>query len=150
MTPEANYNQPARMPVAPRGKILDRFKVDKTIGYLLLAAGILMIVTPIFLISNVLTGKSKPPQVFNVEAPTFDLPLSGQQLEVPKDVKIPAGLAMTQSGSVKTKIIPDEVFNSSLNIGVYYLLMVFIASSGSKIAGIGVKMIKDIKVQVKN
>lgn len=108
-----------------------------------------MIIVPIFLIAGVLTGKSKPPQVFNVEAPTFDLPLSGQQLELPKNVTIPQGLNMTQSGSQKIKIIPDEVFNSSLNIGVYYLLMVFIASSGSKIAGIGIKLIKDIKVQVK-
>lgn len=149
MTPEANYNQPAGMAASSKGKILNRFKVDKTIGYWLLAAGILMIVVPIFLIANVLTGKNKPPQVFNVEAPTFDLPLSGQQLELPKDVKLPQGF-VSQGGSQKTKIIPDEVFNSSLNIGVYYLLMVFIASSGSKIAGIGVKLIKDIKIQVKN
>lgn len=107
-----------------------------------------MIIIPIFLISNVLTGKSKPAQVFNVEAPTFDLPLPEQQLEVPKDTKLPQGF-VSQSGSQRMKIIPDEVFNSFLNIGVYYLLMVFIASSGSKIAGIGIKLVKDIKVQVK-
>ncbi|MDO8487326.1 MAG: hypothetical protein Q7S45_03470 [Candidatus Curtissbacteria bacterium] len=46
-------------------------KVDKIIGYVLLAAGVLMIILLIFLISNVLTRKSKPSQVFNVEAPTF-------------------------------------------------------------------------------
>lgn len=119
-------------------------KLDKIIGYVLLAAGILMIVIPIFLIANVLTGKSKPVQVFNVEAPTFEIPL-----DTPKDAKTSTGLNITQSGSQKAKIIPDEVFNSSLNIGMYYLLMVFIGSSGSKIAGIGIKLIKDIKVQVK-
>ncbi len=128
--------------------VIGDIKLDKIIGYVLLAVGILMIVIPIFLIANVLTGKSKPPQVFNVEAPTFDLPLSGQQLEMPKDIKLPQGF-VSQSGSQKMKIIPDEVFNSSLNIGMYYLLMVFIGSSGSKIAGIGIKLIKEIKVQVK-
>ncbi len=122
---------------------------DKVIGYILLAGGVLMIIVPIFLVAGVLTGKSKPPQVFNFEAPSFDIPLSQQQLQIPDSAKVPAGLNLTQSGSQKAKIIPDDVFNASLNISVYYLLMLFIGSSGSKIAGIGVRLIKDIKVQVK-
>lgn len=103
-----------------------------------------MIVIPVFLIANVLTGKSKPPQVFNTEAPSFEIPL-----DIPKDAKTSTGLNISQSGSQKAKIISDEVFNATLNISVYYLLMFFITSAGSKIAGIGIKLIKDIKVQVK-
>lgn len=118
---------------------------NKVIGYTLLAVGVLAIIIPIFLISVVLTGKSKPPQVFNVEAPIFEIPLSPDQMETPGGTKTPSGLNMIQSGSQKTKIIPDEVFNASLNISVYYLLMIFITSAGSKLAGIGVKLIRDIK-----
>lgn len=119
------------------------------IGYVLLAGGILMIVIPIFFIAAVLTGKNKPPQVFNVEAPEINLP-SQQSIDLPDNLKR-AGVTLNApvQGNSKMKLIPDAVFNDTLNIGLYYLLMTFIASSGSKIAGIGVKLIKDIKVQVK-
>ena len=108
-----------------------KFSSDKLIGYVLLSLGLLMIFAALFMIYQILTGKSKPPKVFDVVAPSIKLP--------------------TESSNVGSefKIIPDEVFNGVLNIGMYYLLMMFLASSGAKIAGIGVKMIKDIKVQIK-
>ncbi|MEX2028659.1 MAG: hypothetical protein WD988_04145 [Candidatus Curtissbacteria bacterium] len=122
-------------------------KTNKVIGYGLLTGGVLAIIVPVFLISSVLTGKSKPPQVFDVEAPTFEIPLSADQLEIPGGSKTSSGLSMTQSGSQKAKIIPDEVFNTTLNISLYYLLMLFITSAGSKIAGIGTKLVRDIKIK---
>ena len=126
---------------------------DAIIGYVLLAIGLLFIFAATYMVYGVLTGKAKPPQVYNVEAPSFQLPTdTGQILELPEGATLAAGLKLTQDSNQSPpgiKLIPDEVFNGSLNIGLYYLAMMFLASSGAKIAGLGVKMIKDIKVQIK-
>lgn len=128
------------------------FPTDKIIGYIFLSAGVLLILTALFLAFNLLSGKSKPPTVFNVEAPTINLPTNNLKLQLPENTKLPAGTTLTQEGSETPqgfKVIPDEVLNGSLNIGLSYLLFMFIASSGAKLASIGVSMVKDIKVTVK-
>lgn len=128
------------------------FPTDKIIGYILLFSGVLLILVALFLAFNLLTGKSKPPTVFNVEAPTINLPTNNLKLQLPENTKLPAGMTLSQDGSETPqgfKVIPDEVLNGSLNIGLSYLLFMFIASSGAKLASIGVSMVKDIKVTVK-
>lgn len=123
------------------------FVADKTIGYVLLVTGLLMIVVPVFLIISVLTGRSKPPQVLNVEAPSIQLPGAGS-IELPEQLRA-QGFSLGQAGKEQSsqKIISDEVFSFYINAGVFYLLMMFIASAGSKIATVGVHLIKDIKVK---
>lgn len=125
----------------------NRFVAEKTIGYVLLAVGLSMIVISVFMIVNILTGRSKPPQVLNVEAPSIQLPSAGS-IELPEQLRA-QGFSLGQTGKEQSsqKIIPDEVFSFYINAGVFYLLMMFIASAGSKIATIGVHLIKDIKVK---
>lgn len=121
--------------------------LDKSIGYVLLIIGLLMIIVPVFIIFSVLTGKSKPPQVLNVEAPSIQLPNLNSSIEIPAQLKA-QGFSLGQtSGPASQKIIPDEVFNFYINAGIFYLLMVFITSAGLKIATIGTHLIKDIKVK---
>lgn len=128
----------------------DNLGRDAIIGYVLLATGLLLIFAATYMVYGVLTGKAKPPQVYNVEAPSFQLPTdTGPKLELPEGATLAAGLRLTKDSNQSPpgiKLIPDEVFNGSLNIGLYYLAMMFLASSGAKIAGLGIKMIKDIKV----
>jgi len=128
-----------------RGKL----QADKTIGYVLLAVGLLMIVASVFLIISVLTGRSRPPQVLEVEAPSIQLPNLGSSIEIPEQLK-EQGFSLGQSGAqgANQKIIPDEVFNFYINAGVFYLLMMFIASAGSKIATIGTHLVKEVKIKV--
>lgn len=126
---------------------------EKLIGYVLLAVGILIIFAATYMILQVLTGKSKPSKVFNAEAPSFQLPSQpAPSLEMPDSASLAAGLRVNQEpgqSAPSVKLIPDEVFNGTLNIGLYYIAMMFLSASGAKVAGIGVKMIKDIKVQIK-
>jgi len=108
-----------------------QFNLEKVFGLILLFAGIIMISISILLIFRVLTGVQKPPQVLNIEAPT--LPTSHQ---------FPEGVTIELP---ETKIIPDELYNGVVNIGLFYLLMMFIASSGAKFADIGIKLMKKIR-----
>jgi len=45
--------------------------------------------------------------------------------------------------------IPGESLSKTVNIGLWLMLMFFVASGGDKIANLGIKMIRGIKVEVK-
>src|SRR3972149_2643810 len=133
---------PDALPSPPLGTSTSSKAVnsEKLLGYVLLLIGLVFILVATFSIYRVLTGKSTPPKIFDVESPTFNLPTAN--LNVPEGVNLPEGFAVSQSNNNSIKIIPDEVYNTVLNMGINYLAMMFIASSGAKIAGIGIKLIK--------
>lgn len=110
---------------------------EKIIGYCLLIAGMVIILASTFSLYRVFTGQQKPPSVFSFEVPGISLPAS------------PTTQSQLPAETAEIKILPDELINSLMNMSVYFLLMMFISSSGAKIASIGVKMIKDVKVIVK-
>lgn len=125
-----------------------KFTSCKTVGYTLLGIGLLMIVTSVFMVIGVLSGYSKPPQVLNVEAPSIQLPNAASTVEIPQQLKA-QGFSLAQNNApASQKIISDELFNFYVNVGLFYLLMMFIASSGSKIATIGTHLIQEIKLKV--
>lgn len=121
---------------------------DKLIGYLLLIGGLFMILLSLFLVFNTLTGKFKPPQVSKYELPAIELALPISAPQIPEGTQFPEGFKMPTNASSTKLQIPNEIINDLIGVSFYYLLMMFLASSGSKIAGIGVRMIKDIKVKV--
>lgn len=147
MTPDLPKPTPAPLTQIPSAQTKATFPTDKIIGYIFLLAGILLILSALFSAFNLLTGKSKPPKVFNVQAPTINLPTGNINVKLPES----SSLSQGESGLAPQgfKIIPDEVLNGSLNIGLSYLLFMFIASTGAKLASIGTQLIKDIKVVVK-
>lgn len=126
---------------------------EKILGYLLLVVGILIIAVATVMVLRVLGGKTNPPKVFDVEAPTIQLPQAGSGLSLPEGLTLPEGVDLSQLQSTQqpsgVKIIPDEVFSRLLNSSMVYLAMMFLATSGAKVASIGVQLIKDIKVNVK-
>ena len=127
-----------------------RLTNDKVLGYILLLIGLAMIFVSTFIAFRVFTGKSEPAKIFDVEAPVINLP-SQNSLTLPEGFELPEGVILPQS-SVEGKgfkIIPDEVFNRLLNSSLYFLAMTFVASSGAKIASIGVQLVKEVKVQFK-
>lgn len=147
---------------------------EKIIGYFLLVVGIGIILGSTFSLYQVFTGQKKAPRVFSFEMPGISLP-SQQNLELklPEGIELPEGVELPEGLSLpnlptpgatrevpkneitppkenqELKLLPDEAINNLANMSIYFLLMGFIASAGAKIAGIGVKMIKDIKVVVR-
>lgn len=128
---------------------------EKIIGYILLVIGMGIILVSAFSVYQVFTGQKTPPRVVSFEAPSFTLP--GQQafeIELPEGMKLPEGVSLPQTSvsqgkSQELKILPDEMINSVSNLSFHFLLMGFLASVGAKIASIGTKMVKEIKVVIK-
>ena len=133
------------------GRPARKINPEKIIGYILVASGLALILVSTVLLVNVLTGKSKPYQVFNVESPTINLPTSNLEVKAPENLKLPEGFSINQKKEEQQsafKIIPDELLNGTVNIGLFYLMAMFLTSVGAKIAGIGVSMIKEVKVKI--
>jgi hypothetical protein len=103
----------------------------KLVGYLLLAAGVIVIIVAMFNAYNVFSGKQNPPQVVVLESIQVNVPAQGGS----------SGAAIELfSGDVTTKLA---------NMLAWYVLMVFMMLGGSKLAGIGVQLLREIKVVLK-
>lgn len=128
---------------------------EKIIGYLLLTVGVGIIIVSTFSLYQVFSGQQKPPQVVQFEVPTISLPAQQSfQIDLPEGMELPEGITLPglekqPAEGQEFKLLPDEAVNSLINMFIYLMLMGFIASSGVKIASIGIKMIKDIKVEIK-
>ncbi len=123
---------------------------DKLIGYLLLIIGLIVIISTVIWAVYVFTGKTKPPSVFNVEAPSIPIPGSNISLDTSSlPPEIAKSLSQSPQKSASFKILPDNVFSNILNLGIFYLLAMFVTSTGAKIASLGVQLIREIKVDFK-
>ncbi len=84
------------------------------------------------------TGNAKPFPLFNIAAPTLN---TGSLVpNIPGIPSVP-GEEIT--------ILPTKDFNNLLNLGVQFLLMTFIMSFGFKLADLGTKLLRPIKIQEK-
>ena len=98
-----------------------KLKNEKLVGYVLLTLGVALLVFSIVEMLNVYSGNGSPPKLFNFQ----DFAISS------------------------TSVIQGSQLSLFLNLFFWLLLMFFVLFAGGKIASIGVNMIKDIKVQVK-
>ncbi len=49
----------------------------------------------------------------------------------------------------QTELISGTESSKLVNMGLWYALMFFVASAGGRIGGLGVKLIREIKIEVK-
>ncbi len=113
--------------------IFERLKIKdyKAVGYALLIAGLILIIWSIYSMYNVYTGATPPPSVIEMKSVTISLP-TGEN-----------------APPIQTELISGRDSSKLVNMGVWFALMTFIASAGGRISGIGVKLIREIKVEVK-
>ena len=104
-----------------------KIKDEKIVGYILLAIGIIMIFFSVYEMMRVFTGGSPPPNLFNFS--DISIQMSEQAEE--------------------TLLVSGEELNKLVAMAFWYMLMFFIMWSGGKIASLGVSMIREIKVEVK-
>ncbi len=103
----------------------------KVIGYALLIAGLILITWAVYSMYNVYTGAAPPPSVIEMNGVTISMP-AGQGLPPAQDEMISA---------------PDS--SKLVNMGIWFALMFFVASAGGRIGGLGVNLIREIRVEVK-
>lgn len=108
-----------------------RIKADKTVGYVLLAVGAISIILAACSMFKVFTGATIPPAIFEMESITIPLP---------------AGEGMP---SVEAEVLPGAEISKIVNMILWLILMVFVITAGGKLGEFGVKLIRDIKVEVK-
>ena len=109
-----------------------QIKADtKMAGWVLLIVGLILIVLAVYFMFTVFTGATAPPAIFNMKSITMSLP-TGEGTP-PTDVEL----------------VPGGAVSRVVNMILWAVLMYFVASAGSRIGGLGVKLIRDIKVEVK-
>ncbi len=102
-------------------------KSEKIIGYILLTLGVILLLFSIFEMINVYTGNASPPNLFNLS-----------------DISLPTG-----QGGTNVSVIQGAQLSQLPNLFFWFILMGFVLFAGGKIASLGVSMIKDIKVEIK-
>jgi len=95
----------------------------------LLIVGLLLIILPLWQTYSIFTGKSLPPQVFMNAVP----------LTVDNNVAITDVQGQMQNALIK--VLPINLINNTLNLASWLILMWILIYGGSKISGIGVKLL---------
>ncbi len=108
-----------------------KIKDYKAVGYGLLIAGLILIIWAVYSMYNVYTGAAQPPSLIQMNGVTLSMP-TGQ------------GTPPAQA-----ELISPQNSSKLVNMGIWYALMFFVASAGGRISGLGVKLIREIKVEVK-
>ena len=103
-----------------------KMKDEKIVGYVLLAIGVILIFFSIYQMMNVFTGASPPPSLFSFS-----------------DIYFPGPEGRN------TLMISGKELNKLAAMAFWYLLMFFIMWAGGKIASLGVNLIREIRVEVK-
>lgn len=105
--------------------------INKIIGYILLCAGLLLIVVPLYYTYTIFVGKTLPPQVF-MSTPTTP---AENQPNNPFDLQ-------QQMQKALVNILPIPLINNTLNLGSWMILMSILVFGGGQLANIGVKLVK--------
>jgi hypothetical protein len=103
------------------------FKTEKIIGYALLTLGVILLLFSIFEMFNVYTGNAAPPNLVSLG-----------------DISIPLG-----QGGTDVSLIHGAQLSQLPNLFFWFILMGFVLFAGGKIASLGVSMVKDIKVEIR-
>ncbi len=124
---------------------------EKIIGYILLTLGVVIIFVSSFSVFTVFTGRAKPVQLFNFESVSIDfsqiVSASLPTTDLPEELK--GSIPKNTAPSAKTEIIKGDMLNTTSNIFAHLVLMGFLASSGLKLAQIGVNLLRPIIVKLK-
>lgn len=104
---------------------------NKTIGYILLAAGLLLIILPLYQTYNIFSGKSLPPQIFKNE----------NQLELHQNVSQYDFQKQIENSFMK--VLPVDAINQTINLVAWGILTSIFIFGGNRIAQIGIKLIKE-------
>ena len=111
---------------------------ERVLGYVLLFAGLIIVVFAGFSVYSVFTKNSKPVDL-------FDFP----PVSISADALI-SGAGLKQGEAPQMELLPSKILNDTSNLLAHLFLMGFIAGIGSRIASIGVSLLRPIVVKLKS
>ena len=103
-------------------------KKDKVVGYVLLIVGLILILLPVYWAVSAFKSGSSP------------VPISIME----NQISIQGG-----NENMVVKGISGEGINKTVGLGLWWMAMFLVIIGGGKIADLGIKMIREIKVEVK-
>jgi len=109
---------------------------NKIIGYTLLLIGLVMIFYPVYNVYQVFKGQALPYHLFSFDPIAIDLS------------KFVEGAP--QNANLTQELVSSDLLNKPLDLLAHVILMGFIVTAGYKIAGIGVMLVRTIKVKLKD
>ena len=113
---------------------------EKIIGYVLFCIGLLVIIFSTYAGYQVFTKQAQPIDVFHFPNITMDV-TQALTSGLPKE--------LTQNlPPQRQEIIPAEMINQPMNFFTYLIFMGFMASTGAKLAGLGIQLIRPIVVKM--
>lgn len=108
---------------------------EKQVGYTLLCIGLLVMSVVVGIAILTFTGRLKPIPLFNIPAPSFN---TGSFM--------PSIPGLPKGNGQDIQLFPTTAFNTMINLGVEYILMLFLLNFGFKLADLGVKLVRPIKI----
>lgn len=119
---------------------------EKVTGYILICAGLIVMIVASLSVYSVFTKKSSPVSLFNFGP----IALDASQL-IPQDIPEGAGEIVNQQSAQlpKAELVPANVLNDSANIFAHLFLMGFIVSVGFKVASLGAMLVRPVNVKLR-
>ena len=109
---------------------------EKIVGYILLFAGIIIILFSGYSVYGVFSKNIKPVQFFTIGDVPIEIPIVGQNVD--KEIN---------GGGIN---LPTEVIQDPLNSFAHLALMMFIGGVGFKIASLGTMLVRPVVVKLKS
>jgi len=94
-------------------------KYEKIFGFILIIIGLMLIFYSIYSMFNIFSGSSNPPKIIKMNDVKLSIPLVGE-----------------------IEILSGEEISKIANMSLYSIFMFFIISAGSRIADLGIKLLK--------
>lgn len=111
---------------------------ERNFGFGLISTGLLVMVACVIIVIMTFTGNLSPIALFNIPAPSINT--SSFMPSIP---------GLPKATGTDIQMIPTKPFNDMLNLGIEFMLMSFIMSFGFKLADLGVKLVRPIKIVAK-
>lgn len=109
---------------------MDVTKLNKIIGYILLLAGLLLIVAPLYQTYTIFTGKATPPKIFKT-----------QVIGTKNQANNPLNLEQQVQVAFE-KILPIDLINNTLNLICWMILLFIVIFGGGQLANLGIRLVK--------
>lgn len=110
--------------------------INKTIGYVLLAVGLLIIIFALLQSYNIFTGKASGPEIFKLTEQK-----TSQQNNSDFQKQIQDAISKQVSNA-----LPPEFITKFLNLAVWGILAMILVFGGGKISNIGINLLTKDKI----
>jgi len=106
--------------------------IEKIFGYVLLCIGLICILSAFYSMQKVFTNTANPPEIFQLQSLNLSTSIGANSQPMLMNVAL------------------DPEVRKVVNMFIYYLFMLFVLMAGSAISGLGIQLIKEIKVKTQN